>query len=349
MSSNRIKKLFFPVIAGVGVVLLTGCGTTADYKALQPTADGMPIREVEITSPPNGGSGPEGDLASVLPLNSDGVFIDTRISMSPINDELVFSMHTGRRSYMNVYTWRSGNGEDAGEPVDVTRDIDRINVEPTFDPQGEFIYYSSNYPDARYWKLWRYDLVDGSRTQISDDGSTARVDTSPTLSPDGRRIAFASYDREGGQSRIIVADSDGGNAERKATGHSPSWSPNGRLIAYVSTDPESELDRIMVLDLESDTTRTLTRGSYHDRHPAWTPDGELIVFSTNRVVDEDGYRHFSIWQMDASGRNARPLTFSTYHDMRPVVSSDGDAIFFVSNRGSTGGEVQDWRIWRINR
>ena len=330
------------------LVFMVGCGTTSDYKVFVPTADGMPLREMEITAPPNTGSGPESDLVALLPLNSEGDFIDTRISMSPVNDDLVFSMHTGHRAHMNVYTWRTETDNENG-PVDVTRDIDRINVEPTFDPKGEFIYYSSNYPDARLWKLWRFDLVDGTRTQISDDGSTARVDTSPTLSPDGRRIAFASYDRDGGQPRVIVADADGGNAQRKATGHSPSWSPNGRLIAYVATDAESGLDRIMVLDLESDTTSVLTRGSYHDRHPTWTPDGELIVFSTNRVVDEDGHRHFTIWQMDAQGRNARPLTFSTYHDMRPVVSSDGETIFFVSNRGSVAGEEQIWRIWKTSR
>ena len=64
-------------------------------------------------------------------------------------------------------------------------------------------------------------------------------DTAPAPSPDGTRIAFMSYDREGASNwEVFVMDSNGGNAVRltnnKANDGLPTWSPDGSTIAFVS-------------------------------------------------------------------------------------------------------------------
>ena len=49
--------------------------------------------------------------------------------------------------------------------------------------------------------------------------------------------------------------------------------------------------------------RQLTRNDWAwDKHPSWSPDGQQIVFESNR----DGQHR--LWLMNADGSNQRPLT-----------------------------------------
>ena len=73
-----------------------------------------------------------------------------------------------------------------------------------------------------------------------------------------------------------------------------------------------------------------------DDHPAFSPDGTHIVFTSNRdapnlsvpVFEQD----FEIYIMDVNGTNVRRLTFSEGVDTEPVFSPDGTKIAFASSR-----------------
>jgi TolB protein len=62
------------------------------------------------------------------------------------------------------------------------------------------------------------------------------IETSPSYSPDGRRIAFTS-DRSGAP-QLYVMDLDGSNQRRISFGQgeygSPAWSPDGERIAFTN-------------------------------------------------------------------------------------------------------------------
>lgn len=83
--------------------------------------------------------------------------------------------------------------------------------------------------------------------------------------------------------------------------------------------------------------KQLTFLPFTDRHPAWSPDGEQIVFDSNRGG------HFHIWIMRSDGGEARPLTSGSWHDSHPSFSPDGQRIAFDSDR--TGA----YQVWVINR
>jgi WD40 repeat protein len=75
----------------------------------------------------------------------------------------------------------------------------------------------------------------GPLTLLSDNPS----DTAPAPSPDGRQIAFMSFEREGaGNWEIYVVSSSGGKVTRltdnSANDGLPAWSPDGRTIAFAS-------------------------------------------------------------------------------------------------------------------
>ena len=80
-------------------------------------------------------------------------------------------------------------------------------------------------------------------------------------------------------------------------------------------------------------------GKHRDIHPAWSPDGKLIAFASNRGSDSP--EDFDIWVMDSNGEHPRQITDSACRDDSPVFSPDGKTIFFRSNRNLT------WGIWKI--
>ena len=98
------------------------------------------------------------------------------------------------------------------------------------------------------------------------------------------------------------------------------WSPTGDLIAFVSN--ETENDDIYVVAKDQWPPRQLTRNDWAwDKHPSWSPDGQQIVFESNR----DGQHR--LWLMNADGSNQRPLTDPILAAHAPVwvkyVGADG--------------------------
>ncbi len=123
-------------------------------------------------------------------------------------------------------------------------------------------------------------------------------DTSPAGAPDGSKIAFVS-DRDaaasGGQD-VFVMDPDGANQEN-------------------ITSPSSALK-----------SAALLAGAEVNGEPAWSPDSEMIAFSSNR----DG--NYEIYRMGADGSSPDNLTSSPGGDHSPAWSPEGDKIVFYSYR-----------------
>ena len=194
---------------------------------------------------------------------------------------------------------------------------------------------------------------------MDDDGKNQRNltnhpsdDYAPSWSPDGTRIAFMS-DRDGHVPKgdvlptfeIYLMDADGGNQQNLTNDPnsdlSPSWSPDGKRIAFVSYRdgkvhaihgwPTSE---IYVMDADGGNPQNLTNNSDDDFHPAWSPDGKRIAFTSYK----DG--HFigefeitsEIYLMDADGGNQQKLTENRKNDFSPSWSPDGKRIAFSSDR-----------------
>lgn len=73
---------------------------------------------------------------------------------------------------------------------------------------------------------------------------------------------------------------------------------------------------------------------YHD--PRWSPDGEKIVFYSNKSGN------FDIYVMNSDGSDMKQLTFDDSYDGMPAWSSDGKRISFASKRGG------DFDIYAMN-
>ena len=93
---------------------------------------------------------------------------------------------------------------------------------------------------------------------------------------------------------------------------------------------------IQLLELETDLLRPFTLGGTTNIAPVWTPDGQSIVFASNR----GGKR--GVWQKKVNFTNKAKLLFpqSDYLLWPYSFSSDGETLFGVAVRAETS-----WDIW----
>lgn len=104
----------------------------------------------------------------------------------------------------------------------------------------------------------------------------AGIQTDPTWSPDGRRIAFA-WDRDGNFD-IFAQSIDGGEPTRitssAANETQPAWSPDGTRLVFLSEGDDSGL---YTVGINGGAVRRIAGNGFH---AAWTPDGRDILFSS---------------------------------------------------------------------
>lgn len=91
----------------------------------------------------------------------------------------------------------------------------------------------------------------------------------------------------------------------------------------------------------SDLTR-LTDSPGWDGTPAWSPDGQQIVFASERLGAP------VIFVMNADGSDPRPLTEPTYASLMPSWSPDGRRIVFASTRPYESVEDGGFEFWTFN-
>ena len=152
---------------------------------------------------------------------------------------------------------------------------------------------------------------------------------SPAWSPDGRKLAYVSFER--GNSSIYVQDIASGARELvssfRGINGAPSFSPDGRRLAMAlsrSGNPE-----IYVMDLGSKQLTQLTNHFGIDTEPTWSADGGTIYFTSDR-----GGRP-QIYQVPSSGGSATRVTFQGNYNATPSVSYDGKKIAVAQGAGNT--------------
>lgn len=113
---------------------------------------------------------------------------------------------------------------------------------------------------------------------------------SPSWSPDGRQIAYVSFEKkkpqiftvyvENGQRRLIT-DFTGING-------APTWSPDGKQLAVVLS--KSGNPKIYTIDLSSGTLKQITFGEAIDTEPRFSPDGRSLLFTSGRGGSPQVYK-----------------------------------------------------------
>jgi TolB protein len=203
--------------------------------------------------------------------------------------------------------------------------------------------------------IYVYDLTTRKTRQVTHGQG---IEFDPSLSPDGKRVAWRSNRK--GNEEVRVANVDGTHVRNltrhRAVDYAPAWSPNGRRIAFASSRGGS-LPHIWVMNADGTNVHVLTR-VFSGEYPAWSSDGKRIAFATNEPLRQNG---FDIVVANADGSNPHRVNLNELYEMGPAWSRDGKWLaFYAGNDGrhdvylmrpdgsdrrrltSGGGELPSW-------
>ena len=164
------------------------------------------------------------------------------------------------------------------------------------------------------------DLQNGDVRRVSPGVGKA---TCPWIHPSKKKVLFASTHLDPQAREKQKAEFD-----KRASGETRRY----------SWDFDEHYD-LFETDLASGQAKNLTKVRGYDAEAAWSPDGSLIVFASNRhaytqplspeeqeIFARDPSSQVELYLMRADGTQARRLTTSPGYDGGPFFSADGQKI-----------------------
>jgi TolB protein len=186
---------------------------------------------------------------------------------SPNGQELAYVSFEARKPVVYVHDVYSGKRR-------VLANFKGNNSAPVWSPDGRSLAVTLSRDGGS--QIYLIPAQGGEPRRLTQSNS---IDTEPAFFPDGSAFYFVS-DR-GGSPQIYRTPTMGGPVQRVTFSGtyniSPVISPDGRWMAYISRI--NGQFKLQVMDLKSETVQSIT-DTGPDERPSFSPNGRLIVFST---------------------------------------------------------------------
>ena len=211
------------------------------------------------------------------------------------------------------------------------------DVMPAFHPSGRHVAFSSN--RAGNWDIYIISTDGGQPVKLTDD---LVPELHPSWSPDGKHLVFCKLGARSGRWEIWVVEIDNPGVRRFLDyGLFPQWCPDParpKILMQRARERGSRFFSAWTVDYVNGNavhpTEIVSAGNAAIINPAWSPDGNHIVFVT--VVEPEGanaeeIRQSDVWIITLNGYGRTNLTNGQYTNYQPVWGHDG-RVYFVSDR-----------------
>jgi serine/threonine protein kinase/Tol biopolymer transport system component len=214
-------------------------------------------------------------------------------ALSP--DGLMVAYVAGPVGGMHVYVRQI----DGGRPISLT-DAPAQYVWPQWSPDGKRIAFEAVVAQSRY-EILVTPAFGGARVRAYTGSAPSLVGFA--WAPNSRELVVAagtelrSITIDGGSSRKMM---DLALRNPNGAAFPLSWSPDGTRIAYAEGNPgyiarEGPMSNlapasISVVTLATRETRSVTDGMSLNHAPVWTPDGQHLLFVSDRSGSRDIFR-----------------------------------------------------------
>ncbi|MDF7666617.1 Tol-Pal system beta propeller repeat protein TolB [Orbaceae bacterium ESL0727] len=147
---------------------------------------------------------------------------------------------------------------------------------------------------------------------------------SPTWSPDGKKLAYVTF--EGGHSALVLKTLDSGAVETIASfpqhNGAPAFSPDGSKLAFALSKDGSL--NLYMMNLSSKKITQITSGRSNDTEPSWMPDNQTIVYTSDQAGRPQ------LYTVNVSSGASQRLTWDNTQNQNARVAPDGSFIAMIS-------------------
>lgn len=266
--------------------------------------------------------------------------MDSDPAIDPDGKWIAFAS-TQHRKTANLYLKAVG-----GSTLTQLTDDPSDEVMPAFSPDGKRLSFASN--RAGNWDIYVIPSTGGKPVQITDD---AAHELHPSWSPDGRHLAYSRFGTQSQRWEMWVVDLDNPGVKKFVDyGLFPKWSPDptvSKILFQRARERGSRFHGIWTIDFVngegSRPTEIVSASNAATINPAWSPDGQHIVFSTVLEPEKHASGHptfAELWIIRVDGTGRTNLTRGEFSDVQPIWGADGK-VYFVSNRS---GRESIWSV-----
>ena len=234
-------------------------------------------------------------------------------------------------------------------------DRTRLYVSPVISPDGRYVAFFSEKDlfsiDLYVAETATGDIVEKLTETAIDPhfDSLQFVSSAGAWSPDGNRFVFGAIGK--GRPELHIYDMERGDVVQRIRFadlgeiFSPAWSSDGKTLAFTAI--KGGLLDLFTYDLETEQRRQLTDDAFAEMQPSFSPDGNTLVFVTDRFtsdVENISYRGTRLALMRLQDASIGPLeAFNAGKHIDPQFDAGGENVYFVSDQDGISN------IYRIPR
>ena len=232
--------------------------------------------------------------------------------------------------------------------VDLTGHAEAVPIAPQafqgarISPDGRRIAAVALPADADQPDIWTLEVSGSAFRRVTFDSGSL----SPSWTPDGRRIAFASKPRGQGYGWVIRWISADGNDSEDALfpgelGIPTDFTPDGRALLFQEKQLATGWD-IWSLSLRDRRPRLYLGGRSDEHSPAASPDGQWLAYVSNESGRDEVYVRRFPTPGDA-------VQISAGGGREPRWAPSGRMLFYRNRQGLVAADVSASHSFRVKR